>query len=211
VISIRECLSAVVARVRPEDEDARRKAIYNSRPWRALRYDALKKYGGRCQACGRTANDGVTICVITSNRFVIIGNCGLSRRICRYFVRIATWRRLRLTRRIGVKSSRFWHSRRAEQCLIRRAPPVSDQTKTLKKVLQPPKLRLVSPAASRVLAVAGNAIFQKLDALADFRFDTRTDFESVVIFCRFHLGILQSCGLVGVKSGRNVGALRPGA
>ena len=29
--------------------------------WRRLRYQALKKYGGRCMACGRTAKHGVVI------------------------------------------------------------------------------------------------------------------------------------------------------
>jgi uncharacterized protein (TIGR02646 family) len=29
--------------------------------WRRLRYQALKKYGGRCMACGRTAKHGAVI------------------------------------------------------------------------------------------------------------------------------------------------------
>jgi 5-methylcytosine-specific restriction endonuclease McrA len=53
---------AAVARAILTDEGAARRAFYNSRPWRALRYETLRKYGGRCQACGRTAND-VVICV----------------------------------------------------------------------------------------------------------------------------------------------------
>jgi 5-methylcytosine-specific restriction endonuclease McrA len=60
---IHEALLAAVSRLRPVDEDAKRRAFYNSRPWRALRYEALRKYGGRCQACGRGANDGVVMCV----------------------------------------------------------------------------------------------------------------------------------------------------
>jgi 5-methylcytosine-specific restriction endonuclease McrA len=58
---IHEFLLAAVARARPADEGAARRAFYNSRPW--LRYQILRKYGGRCQACGRTASDGVVICV----------------------------------------------------------------------------------------------------------------------------------------------------
>jgi 5-methylcytosine-specific restriction endonuclease McrA len=54
---------APVARVRPADEGAARRAFYSSRPWRALRYEILKKYGGRCQACGRAANDGAVLCI----------------------------------------------------------------------------------------------------------------------------------------------------
>jgi 5-methylcytosine-specific restriction endonuclease McrA len=60
---IHEYLLARAARVRPVDEGAARRAFYNSRAWRALRYGVLRKYGGRCQACGRTAGDGVVICV----------------------------------------------------------------------------------------------------------------------------------------------------
>jgi 5-methylcytosine-specific restriction endonuclease McrA len=60
---IHEYLAATVARVRPTDEGAARRTFYNSRPWRALRYAILKKYGGKCQACGRTANDGIKLCI----------------------------------------------------------------------------------------------------------------------------------------------------
>ena len=60
---IHEFLLATVVRARPTDEGAARRAFYNSRPWRALRYEILRKYGNRCQACGRAASDGVVICV----------------------------------------------------------------------------------------------------------------------------------------------------
>lgn len=33
-------------------------AFYSSPEWRKLRYQALKMYGGRCAACGVTANHG---------------------------------------------------------------------------------------------------------------------------------------------------------
>jgi hypothetical protein len=32
-----------------------RKAFYESREWRELRYEVIKKFGGACQACGATA------------------------------------------------------------------------------------------------------------------------------------------------------------
>ncbi|WP_434670333.1 HNH endonuclease [Klebsiella sp. B345] len=47
-----------------EREQAKRtsQTFYNSREWRALRYQALKKYGGACSACGRSAaKHGVVI------------------------------------------------------------------------------------------------------------------------------------------------------
>lgn len=47
----------------PSELRCARKDFYNSRPWRKLRYEILKKYGGRCQCCGRGASDGVVICV----------------------------------------------------------------------------------------------------------------------------------------------------
>ena len=37
--------------------------FYSSRAWRALRYRVLKARGGRCECCGRSARDGVVICV----------------------------------------------------------------------------------------------------------------------------------------------------
>lgn len=36
-------------------------AFYDSDQWRLLRYQVLKRYGGRCQCCGRGAADGVTL------------------------------------------------------------------------------------------------------------------------------------------------------
>jgi 5-methylcytosine-specific restriction endonuclease McrA len=59
---IHEFLAACEKPAQLADKD-RRRAFYNSRPWRALRYEILRKYGGRCQACGRTANHGVVMCV----------------------------------------------------------------------------------------------------------------------------------------------------
>lgn len=37
--------------------------FYRTLKWRVLRYTILTKYGSRCQCCGRTASDGVVICV----------------------------------------------------------------------------------------------------------------------------------------------------
>ena len=36
-------------------------SFYLSREWRALRYRVLRKFGARCQCCGKTAADGVRI------------------------------------------------------------------------------------------------------------------------------------------------------
>lgn len=33
--------------------------FYNSQEWKTVRYQALKKYGARCQCCGSTPRDGV--------------------------------------------------------------------------------------------------------------------------------------------------------
>lgn len=48
---------------RTEEKDVNASAaFYQSREWRALRYQALKKYGGACSACGRSAaKHGVVI------------------------------------------------------------------------------------------------------------------------------------------------------
>ena len=37
--------------------------FYSSRAWRAMRYRVLKARSGRCECCGRSASDGVVICV----------------------------------------------------------------------------------------------------------------------------------------------------
>ncbi len=39
----------------------KRNGFYNSEPWMAVRYQALKLYGGACQCCGRTRKDGIKI------------------------------------------------------------------------------------------------------------------------------------------------------
>jgi 5-methylcytosine-specific restriction endonuclease McrA len=66
--TIAECLAAMAwqkAQAPASKDPARdaRKAFYNSRSWRKLRYEALKLHGGRCQACGATAADGVKLVV----------------------------------------------------------------------------------------------------------------------------------------------------
>ena len=35
--------------------------FYKTRSWLRMRYRALKKHGGRCQCCGRSAKDGVIL------------------------------------------------------------------------------------------------------------------------------------------------------
>lgn len=62
--SIEEIVASIAAQSKPKrkpkdgkDKDTRDK-FYASRAWHALRYKILKKYGGRCQACGATAADG---------------------------------------------------------------------------------------------------------------------------------------------------------
>lgn len=37
------------------------KKFYASRAWQVIRYQALLKANGRCQCCGRAANDGVIL------------------------------------------------------------------------------------------------------------------------------------------------------
>jgi 5-methylcytosine-specific restriction endonuclease McrA len=39
----------------------RSKAFYSTFAWRKLRYQVLLERGGRCEACGRTAKDGVIL------------------------------------------------------------------------------------------------------------------------------------------------------
>lgn len=61
-----EGLFQSIIRRQQEKERAQAKrtseTFYNSREWRALRYQALKKYGGACNACGRSAAEhGVVI------------------------------------------------------------------------------------------------------------------------------------------------------
>ncbi len=36
-------------------------ALYRSRRWRKIRYEVIRKYGGRCMCCGRTPEHGVVI------------------------------------------------------------------------------------------------------------------------------------------------------
>lgn len=38
-----------------------RKDFYDSRAWKILRYQAFEKYGNRCQCCGATVEDGVSL------------------------------------------------------------------------------------------------------------------------------------------------------
>ena len=38
-----------------------RQAFYSSPEWRRLRYRAIVLHGGKCQACGRSAKDGIVI------------------------------------------------------------------------------------------------------------------------------------------------------
>ena len=51
----------IVGKNTPEERAIRE--FYRSREWRAVRYDILKVYGARCQACGATAADGTVIVV----------------------------------------------------------------------------------------------------------------------------------------------------
>jgi 5-methylcytosine-specific restriction endonuclease McrA len=66
--SIAELLESIAAKSKPKrkladgKDKAVRDAFYNSRAWKAARYQAIKRHGGKCQACGATANDGVKIC-----------------------------------------------------------------------------------------------------------------------------------------------------
>ncbi|CAH6659897.1 MULTISPECIES: HNH endonuclease [Pseudocitrobacter] len=48
--------AAEEAAIREERKAASAKAFYQSPEWRSLRYAAIKKYGGACSACGRTAS-----------------------------------------------------------------------------------------------------------------------------------------------------------
>lgn len=41
--------------------DEKRKKFYRSYEWRKVRYDILKRDGGRCQLCGATAADGAVM------------------------------------------------------------------------------------------------------------------------------------------------------
>ena len=45
----------------PESYAARAKRFRASAAWKGVRYKVLKRDGGRCQCCGRTAKDGVVI------------------------------------------------------------------------------------------------------------------------------------------------------
>jgi 5-methylcytosine-specific restriction endonuclease McrA len=38
-----------------------KKDFYSSRAWKILRYQAFEKYGNRCQCCGATIDDGITL------------------------------------------------------------------------------------------------------------------------------------------------------
>lgn len=46
---------------KPHPDYVRDDGFYQSREWLELRYIALKTHGARCQCCGKTAADGVTI------------------------------------------------------------------------------------------------------------------------------------------------------
>jgi 5-methylcytosine-specific restriction endonuclease McrA len=55
-------------RAKREERAAKAKAkkgrsqrFYASFPWRKLRYKVLSENDGRCQACGRSAKDGITL------------------------------------------------------------------------------------------------------------------------------------------------------
>lgn len=48
-------------RPRPPTQRADERHFLTSRAWLALRYRVLKKYGARCQCCGRGARDGAII------------------------------------------------------------------------------------------------------------------------------------------------------
>jgi 5-methylcytosine-specific restriction endonuclease McrA len=66
---IDECSRALAAeRIEREERAARGKAkkgrsqrFYSSFAWRKLRYKVLSEHDGRCQACGRSAKDGVIL------------------------------------------------------------------------------------------------------------------------------------------------------
>lgn len=51
-------LQTRVPRGLPGPDDS---AFYTSRAWRVLRYETLRKWGARCQCCGRTARHGAVI------------------------------------------------------------------------------------------------------------------------------------------------------
>jgi 5-methylcytosine-specific restriction endonuclease McrA len=54
----REARLAEIGRKPPRDVKQR---FYASSAWRQLRYRIIAAQGGKCQACGRTARDGITL------------------------------------------------------------------------------------------------------------------------------------------------------
>lgn len=71
----------------------RRKDFYQTREWLELRYRVLRKYGRRCQCCGRTPDQGATVqvdhikprskhpklCLTFSNLQVLCRHCNLGK------------------------------------------------------------------------------------------------------------------------------------
>lgn len=51
----------VVARVAVRVKPRSNRSFYDSRQWLELRYEALRRHGGRCLCCGRSAKDGIVI------------------------------------------------------------------------------------------------------------------------------------------------------
>lgn len=91
------CVIAFVAAARggrdTSAKPARTVVFYNSREWKALRYEALKLHGGRCQCCGASPATGATLHVdhikprskfphlalVLSNLQVLCEDCNLAK------------------------------------------------------------------------------------------------------------------------------------
>ena len=58
--SARKIAERIAAKNRAREYDEYR-AFYDGAPWRKLRYEALRMYGRRCQLCGRSPDDGITL------------------------------------------------------------------------------------------------------------------------------------------------------
>ena len=59
---LKKCISLMRKSGRPvKDKIKTKKEFYSSRAWQILRYQAFEKYGNKCQCCGATTQDGVTM------------------------------------------------------------------------------------------------------------------------------------------------------
>ena len=58
---VRLLVTRTVQYVYNRTDDERLKAFYSSPEWRAIRYEALRLHGGRCQCCGASPADGIRL------------------------------------------------------------------------------------------------------------------------------------------------------